>query len=286
MSIASDRWIRARCVGEVHYELYYDDVLQGTSWPLATFKNDTVIDGHVVEALKLGEEATFHKGGSVIKVKCVETLLPGFKPLISPFVEESTKHLVFYRGTKVEHVKCPSFGLSSYGYDIRVDRKFIVFHDGVRAHTQRGRNHPFDPAYADHDKIPKVVQTIDLPGLEKQDYVTEVTADFIDIPPNGFILGVSTERICMPRDVTATCMAKSTLARMGLVAYVTPLEAGWDGYVTLEISNFSPNTIRLYAGIGIMQLIFHVGQEPCMVSYGDRAGKYQNQPAEPVPGAF
>ena len=81
-------------------------------------------------------------------------------------------------------------------------------------------------------------------------------------------------------------MAKSTLARMGLVAYVTPLEAGWEGYVTLEISNFSPNTIRLYAGIGIMQLLFHIGNEPCMVSYADRAGKYQDQPAEPVPGAF
>ena len=282
MSIASDRWIRARCVGEVHFELYYDDEYKGTH-PLDTFTTDRVVLKSEIAKMAPGEERIFNGGGSNIKVKCVETLLPGFKPLIAPFVETSTKQIGVEVDGDLMFVKCPSYGLSSYGYDIRVDRKFIVFRDGQNAAALRNRNRPFN---AEAPVLDMVVQTVSLPGLEKHDYITEIESDYIDIPPNGFILGVSMERICMPRDVTATCMAKSTLARMGLVAYVTPLEAGWEGYVTLEISNFSPNTIRLYAGIGIMQLLFHIGNEPCMVSYADRAGKYQDQPAEPIPGAF
>jgi dCTP deaminase len=189
-------------------------------------------------------------------------------PLISPYISSSVKHLdVTDETLATVLVKCPSFGSSSYGYDIRPASVW-----------KRMRHVPGG-----------IVSTIAETGpniLKPEDYSENIEAPYIDIPSMGAVLGVSMERICMPNNVTAVCMAKSTLARLFLEAAVTPLEAGWSGYITLEFFNKSPNTIRLWGGIGAMQLCFHVSNERCLVSYEDRGGKYQNQPAIPVAGAF
>lgn len=182
-------------------------------------------------------------------------------PLVYPFFNQSVSTLE-YRG-KVG--KCPSFGLTSYGYDIRLGNKFKICHG---KHTP-GKRHLLDFLTCD-----------DTPN---EDHLwEEIEADAIDLLPDQFMLAVSMEWVNMPNNAIATCMQKSSLARKGNAAFVTPLEPGWRGYITLEIKNDTEVTQRLYAGMGIMQLGFEEGDERCEVSYADRGGKYMNQGAVPV----
>lgn len=149
-----------------------------------------------------------------------------------------------------------SYGLSSYGYDIRLAQEFRVFtnlHGAI-----------IDPKKFDDSAF--VVQN----------------GDTCLIPPNSFILGRSVEKITVPRDVLVVCVGKSTLARVGLVVNVTPLEPEWSGYITIEVSNTTPCPVRVYANEGIAQLLFFKADDPCEISYADRRGKYQNQAAEIV----
>jgi dCTP deaminase len=263
-------------VGERHYELYYDDEYKGT-YGIEYFAMDRMIPPSMLSAMKPGEEKVFPGGGSTIKVKCTEKPLPGVKPLISPFIENSVKEILIDTGNGImAPMRCPSYGLTSFGYDIRVDRKFKTG-SPARCNIQPEMSDFIDP----------IVHTAAVGGgLRPDQYLTEYEGDYIDIPPLGFVLGVSIEKVCMPKNAMAVCMAKSTLARIGLEASVTPIEAGWEGYITLEIFNKNPNMLRLYAGIGIMQLMFHTSADNCMVSYADRAGKYMDQPREPVAGSF
>lgn len=262
----------AQSVGQIQYELYYDGVRMTTNgkdnFPLTSIARHEHSDlRKALKALKPDETHEWRStGGTNMVVRCVQNAPE--KPLISPFIASSFKHLDITDATRQQvKAKCPSFGLSSYGYDIRPGR-----HWSVLKHVP-GR----------------IVSTIEESGpefLKPADYLENIEADFIDIPPGGCALGVSMERMAMPDNVTAVCMAKSTLARLFLEAAVTPLEASWSGFITLEFFNKSPNTIRLYAGVGVMQICFHVSNERCMVSYEDRGGKYQDQPAVPVPGTF
>lgn len=153
--------------------------------------------------------------------------------------------------------KVPSFGLSSAGYDIRLSNKFKVF-DPLNGGI-------IDPI----DFNPKVLR--------------DVTDYKCVIPPNSYILAATMEKFNMPVNVTATCVGKSTLARCGLILNVTPLEAGWKGYLTLEISNSTPLPAIVYAGMGIGQLQFHRHRVPRR-DYNNREapGKYHNQVAGPV----
>jgi dCTP deaminase len=107
--------------------------------------------------------------------------------------------------------------------------------------------------------------------------------DSIVIPPKTFFMGVSMEYIKMPRDVTAICNGKSTVARSGIQIYVTPLEAGWNGFITLEFFNSTDSPVLITAGMGISQLNFVQGNTVCDTSYADRSGKYQNQGPQPIP---
>ena len=117
------------------------------------------------------------------------------------------------------------------------------------------------------------------------DCLAEVTdVDSIILPPHSFVLGHSEERIQVPSDVSITCMGKSTIARAGIIVTVTPLEAAWEGFITLEITNTTGIPVKLETGIGITQLQFFQSDEQCEVSYADRGGKYQNQGKEPVAG--
>jgi dCTP deaminase len=165
--------------------------------------------------------------------------------MIEPFQEKLSREGVI------------SYGLSSYGYDARLSREFKIFTN-------------VDNAIVD----PKAFQ---------QNSFVERETDVCVIPPNSFALARTVEYFRVPRDVLVICLGKSTYARCGLIVNVTPLEPEWEGHVTLEISNTTPLPARVYANEGVAQFIFLKGDQPCEVSYADRAGKYMGQRGVTLP---
>lgn len=153
-----------------------------------------------------------------------------------------------------------SYGVSSYGYDVRVGTRFKIFTPTPRS----GGIAVVDPKAFDDDFMVEVD--------------TELTgSDHIIIPPNSFCLCETVEVFDIPRDILVICVGKSTYARCGLIVNVTPLEPEWRGKVTLEISNTTPLPAKVYANEGVAQFIFLKGDRTCAVSYADKAGKYQDQ---------
>ena len=163
---------------------------------------------------------------------------------------------------KENEVPILSYGLSSYGYDIRLSPNQCLLFGGVQHGMCDAKN--FDP------EILKETE------LHEDDH-----GQYFIIPPFGYCLGVAIERLALPRDVTVVAVGKSTYARAGIMANITPAEAGWEGHLTLEICNCTPLFNRIYANEGICQLLFYRGK-PCDTSYQERKGKYQQQPAEVV----
>ena len=159
-------------------------------------------------------------------------------------------------------IRLLSYGLSSYGYDIRLSPSQCLLFGGVQHGMCDAKN--FDP---------EILKETELHEDERGRY-------FI-LPPFGYCLGVAVERLALPRDVTVVAVGKSTYARAGIMANITPAEAGWEGHLTLEISNCTPLFNKIYANEGICQLLFYQG-DPCGVSYQERKGKYQNQPLEVI----
>ncbi len=159
--------------------------------------------------------------------------------MIEPFVENQFREGVI------------SYGLSSYGYDIRVADEFKIFTNVYSAIVDPKK---FDPR-----------SMIDFNG--------EVCV----IPPNSFALARTVEYFRIPRSILTICVGKSTYARCGIIVNVTPFEPEWEGYVTLEISNTTPLPAKIYANEGIAQVLFFDGDAVCDISYADRKGKYQNQ---------
>jgi dCTP deaminase len=159
--------------------------------------------------------------------------------MIAPFEERQVREGVV------------SFGLSSYGYDIRVANEFKVF-----------------------TNINSTV--IDPKHFDPRSFV-DITADTCIVPPNSFALARTVEYFRIPRDVLTVCLGKSTYARCGIIVNVTPFEPEWEGTATLEISNTTPLPARIYANEGIAQVLFFQSDEPCAVSYGDKQGKYLRQ---------
>ena len=150
-----------------------------------------------------------------------------------------------------------SYGLSSYGYDIRVADEFKIF-----------------------TNINSTV--VDPKSFDARNFV-DLTADVCIIPPNSFALAKTVEYFRIPRDVLTVCVGKSTYARCGLIVNVTPFEPEWEGYVTLEISNTTPLPAKVYANEGIAQVLFFQSDEQCDVSYADKKGKYQKQQGLTLP---
>ena len=144
-----------------------------------------------------------------------------------------------------------SYGLSSYGYDIRVADEFKIF-----------------------TNINNTV--IDPKNFDPRSFV-DVKADVCIVPPNSFALARTIEYFRIPRDVLTVCLGKSTYARCGIIVNVTPFEPEWEGTVTLEISNTTPLPAKIYANEGIAQVLFFQSDEPCEVSYADKKGKYLKQ---------
>jgi len=144
-----------------------------------------------------------------------------------------------------------SYGLSSYGYDIRVADEFKIFTNVNSAIVDPKQ---FDPR-----------SMVDFKG------------DICVIPPNSFALAKTVEYFRIPRSILTICVGKSTYARCGIIVNVTPFEPEWEGFVTLEISNTTPLPARIYANEGIAQVLFFESDEVCETSYADRKGKYQKQ---------
>jgi dCTP deaminase len=155
-----------------------------------------------------------------------------------------------------------SYGVSSYGYDVRVGGSFKIF---TNIHTQ-----VVDPKHFSERSF----VTIDAESEGK---------DHVLIPPNSFALCETVETVAMPRGYLAICVGKSTYARCGIIVNVTPIEPEWQGKITLEISNTTPLPARIYVNEGIAQLIFLKGDQVCSVSYADKSGKYQNQKGLTLP---
>ncbi|WP_343609730.1 dCTP deaminase [Novosphingobium sp.] len=169
--------------------------------------------------------------------------------MIEPFVERQTRD--------GDGGGIISYGLSSYGYDARVADEFKIFTN-------------VDSAVVD----PK--------NFAANSFVDRKTPVCV-IPPNSFALARTVEYFRVPRDVLVICLGKSTYARCGIIVNVTPLEPGWEGHVTLEFSNTTPLPAKIYANEGACQFLFLKGNEPCEVSYADRAGKYMGQRGVTLP---
>src|SRR5690349_6432174 len=165
--------------------------------------------------------------------------------MIEPFEEKQVREGVI------------SYGLSSYGYDMRIADDFKIFTDVYSA-------------------------IVDPKNFSLQSMVT-FTGDVCIIPPNSFALARSVEYFRIPRKVLCVCLGKSTYARAGLVCNVTPFEPEWEGFVTLEISNTTPLPAKVYANEGIAQVLFFEADEECEISYADKAGKYQKQQGLTLP---
>ncbi len=165
--------------------------------------------------------------------------------MIEPFVDRQVREGVI------------SYGVSSYGYDVRVADEFKIFTNVFSAVV--------DPKQFDTRSM------VDFKG--------EVCV----IPPNSFVLARTVEYFRIPRKVLTVCLGKSTYARCGLIVNVTPFEPEWQGFVTLEISNTTPLPARIYANEGIAQVLFFEADEECEMSYADKKGKYQNQNSISLP---
>ncbi len=165
--------------------------------------------------------------------------------MIEPFTEDQVRSGVI------------SYGLSSYGYDVRIADEFKIF---------TNINHT----------------VVDPKDFDPRSFV-DVKASQCTIPPNSFALARTVEYFRIPRDVIVVCVGKSTYARCGIIVNVTPLEPEWEGIVTLEVSNTTPLPARIYAGEGIAQFLFFQGDEPCETSYADKKGKYQAQKGLTLP---
>lgn len=167
------------------------------------------------------------------------------KGMIAPFAENQVK--------KCSNGGAPlvSFGLSSYGYDLRVSDEFKVFTN--------------------------VYNSIVDPKNFNEDSFVDIKADVCIIPPNSFALARSVEYFKIPRNILTICLGKSTYARCGIIVNVTPFEPEWEGHVTLEISNTTPLPAKIYAHEGLAQVLFFEAKDVCDVSYADRKGKYMMQ---------
>lgn len=171
--------------------------------------------------------------------------------MIEPFVKEQVRHS--------EGDKVISYGLSSYGYDIRCADEFKVFTNINSAVV--------DPKHFDPNSF------------------VDVQTDVCIIPPNSFVLARTVEYFRIPRSVLTICLGKSTYARCGIIVNVTPLEPEWEGHVTLEFSNTTTLPAKIYANEGVAQVLFFESDQVCDVSYKDKNGKYQGQQGVTLPKA-
>ena len=161
-----------------------------------------------------------------------------------------------FEGNQIRDNKI-SYGLSSYGYDARVSNEFKIF-TNINS------------------------EVVDPKNFKQSNFISKKVSECI-IPPNSFVLASTVEYFKIPNDIMVICLGKSTYARCGIIVNVTPLEPGWEGYVTLEFSNTTPLPAKVYANEGAAQFIFLKGNEKPEVTYADRDGKYMKQKGVTLP---
>ena len=159
--------------------------------------------------------------------------------------------------SEIDGRRIVSYGVSSYGYDVRCSRHFKIF-TNINS------------------------SIVDPKSFNSSNFV-EIEDDVCVIPPNSFALAATVERFKVPRDILVLCVGKSTYARCGIIVNVTPLEPEWEGDITLEFSNTTPLPAKIYANEGVAQLVFLEASEVCETSYLDRRGKYQCQSGVTLP---
>ncbi|TDI88385.1 MAG: dCTP deaminase [Caldithrix sp.] len=165
--------------------------------------------------------------------------------MIVPFIENQVRENVI------------SYGVSSYGYDVRIADEYKIF-TNINSTI-------VDPKHFDPKSF------VDFKG------------EVCIVPPNSFALGRTIEYFKIPRKTMTICVGKSTYARCGIITNVTPLEPGWEGYITLEVSNTTPLPAKIYSGEGIAQILFFESDEECLTSYAEKKGKYQGQTGVTLP---
>lgn len=189
----------------------------------------------------------------------------GMNGMISPFTPDIIRYHNAYHDpydtAPMRHVL--SYGVGSYGYDLRLSPKEFKIFRHIPGKVIDPKN--FSPE-----------------NLVSADLIEDESGSFFILPAHSYGLGVALEHLRIPDDVTVICLGKSSYARVGIIANITPGEAGWVGHLTLEFSNSSSADCRIYANEGIVQILFLQG-EPCGTTYADRNGKYQNQPELVVP---
>lgn len=176
-----------------------------------------------------------------IAKRCID---PTIRPMIDPFTNTQVK--------VDEEGKLISYGLSSFGYDIRVATEFKIF---TNVHCP----------------------VVDPKNFDPRNFIDITSRKPVQIPANSFALCRSLEKLTIPRDLVVVAIGKSTYARCGIVCNVTPLEPEWEGHITIEISNTTPNPALIYPNEGICQLLFFRHPDGCRTSYADKGGKYQGQ---------
>lgn len=178
-------------------------------------------------------------------------MLTDWQPMISPFEFSQVR-------VRDDQEKVISYGTSSYGYDVRLADKFKIF---TNINSQIIDPKRFDPKC-----------------LVDGEVLTDDWGDqYVILPPNSYLLGHTMETFVIPKNVMIVCLGKSTYARSGAIVNVTPIEAGFEGVVVIEVSNSTNLPLKIYVGEGIAQFLFFEAEEFCAVSYKDRGGKYQNQ---------
>jgi dCTP deaminase len=256
MSIKSDAWIKRMCSapdGVIFngYTSIYVHKTEDGKW--VTRDNGVAAEHYSGELVPLTPEEK--RTWMMDKGQMIEPFEPNqVKFRDRPTVPLLDMPLSAVTGSTVD--KIVSYGLSSYGYDVRCADEFKVFTNTFSC-------------------------LVDPKNFDERSFVS-VKADHCIIPPNSFALARTVERFKIPRDVLTVCLGKSTYARCGIIVNVTPFEPEWEGYVTLEFSNTTPLPAKIYANEGVAQVLFFQSDEVCDVSYKDRGGKYMNQGDQPV----
>ena len=190
--------------------------------------------------------------------------------MISPFIPNQVREVLDESdefGTMPR--KIISKGLSSFGYDISLANLFKAYSSAYSVHQQS-------------DKWDIVVDPLNFDEAVLETFTCDPLKGYIIMPPHGYYLGHSNEYMKMPPNVNALCLTKSSYARAGVLCNTTPIEAAWEGIITLEIANLTDRPVKLYVNQGIAQLQFFEGEVPD-VSYADRKGKYQGQTGITLP---
>lgn len=239
MSIMNDRWIITQCEPPTHVlNVHSPGRPDELAWVGLTHEEEQL--ARYVKA--------FH--AVVVTEEILQRDLE-WRPMIEPFVRECVR--------AVEDSKVISYGVSSFGYDVRLAAEFKIF--------TNANGGVIDPKRLDESAV-----MVD--GIVRTD---EWGDRYVMLPPNSYLLGRTMEYFIIPRDIMVVCLGKSTYARSGAIVNVTPIEAEFEGNVVIEISNSTTLPMKIYVGEGVSQFLFLQGNEPCMVSYKDRGGKYQGQ---------